>query len=82
MRNIFLIATTLFFCGGNAFAFDRSIPCALSYKNYRQYLIKTGATPIKCIASSYLCLLNNNLAFFTVDSKLIGNVIRIMSYET
>ena len=53
MRNIFLIATTLFFCGGNAFAFYRSIPCALSYKNYRQYLIKTGATPIKCEGETY-----------------------------
>ena len=53
MRNIFLIATTLLFCGGNAFAFYRSIRCALSYKNYRQYLIKTGVTPIKCEGETY-----------------------------
>ena len=53
LRNIFLIATTFFFCGGNAFAMYRSIPCALSYKNYRQYLIKTGATPIKCDGDTY-----------------------------
>ena len=50
---LFIQIITFQLFGGNAFAMYRAIPCALSYKNYRQYLIKTGATPIKCEGDTY-----------------------------
>ena len=53
MRKIFLIATTFLFCGGNAFAMYQSLPCVLSYEEYRKHLIRSGAIPIKCEGATF-----------------------------